>query len=633
MESSAAKLFCLGVLSSLVTSVAGVGLRTRNTLVVSWVIVLIVLLIVGLLTLFVIEVVILYKIFKLKGVPCRSIWLGQLLLFAIGLSYCSLLVFIFQPTEIVCSLVRFFPGVCFILIQSVLILKLLLVMSPKTQGGFLKLGHQWLILLLIWAVQLVINIQWIILKPFQVITIQDDLRICVSTNSPILFADFLYSFIYIFVMGIVIMALSTILYWNNHRSSNKPNSETKWILVTGCITTATWLAWILAGALIPDWSVAALAIGLWVTATVTLLTMFLPKLHKLSALKDGEFYIEDEIPGLGPHTEGGEIIEMNGGIAMADSHLGNGVVVSEPDGIHLTHPPSTLERSPSVILEEQSNASASSIGPSPSLLFNSGNPHALELRHPTSQAGSQYYTMSHDEESYSEYESPRRYYTIGGHGRRSGSNSVIGVPRYERRYIQIPNQRAQYHSLDPKYVRAVPVSPYHHLNSGSHTFAHPGKQRRYAASVVSMPPQRQVIVRPSGGSTLGRHDRGSTRRFINGYTNQAFRPHDDVLYADPDDYTVPRRAVSVIDVPSYRPKISRPAERLPNGASLHRTLSQQDLKVPTNPVSPQPNGSVVGGTLPRRTNIYKQAPNGRISAAEHRQHVLRNDRLETSSVY
>ena len=283
--------FCFQIyllsLYAVICNCTGSELRSEDSSVYSWVIIILVLVVVGLLALLIVEIVIIYKIVSFGGVPCRSIWLGQLLLLAICLSYLTLIFFVFQPNPLVCRGMRFSVGICYIFIQSILLVKILIVLSPKTQAGFLKLGHQWLILILLWTVQVIINIQWLILAPSGVISVHDGAVVCLPTHTYSLFNDFLYSFIYIFIVGLILFAVTIRTYCCNRKLNGKPNSEAKWVLITSFVTTATWLAWIIVGALLPAASMAALALGLWVTATATLLIMFVPKLHKLATLKDG----------------------------------------------------------------------------------------------------------------------------------------------------------------------------------------------------------------------------------------------------------------------------------------------------------------------------------------------------------
>jgi len=259
-------------------------------MVYPWVVVILVLIVIGLLTVLLVEIVIVYKVVRLGGVPCRSIWLGQLLLVAITLSYLSLITFVFKPTRVTCNIIRFSIGFCYILMQSVLLVKVLLILSPKTQAGFLKLGHQVLILGLIICVQVIINVEWLFLEDSQSPpSLTNDARRCQPVHLSKFFYDIIASFTYIFLVGLVIVSITVKTYTSMRKADEKPNAEAKWILITSCVTSAVWLVWIAVGALLPfpESAVAALAVGLWVTATITLLIMFVPKLHKLATLKDG----------------------------------------------------------------------------------------------------------------------------------------------------------------------------------------------------------------------------------------------------------------------------------------------------------------------------------------------------------
>lgn len=264
--------------------------------------VILVLAIIGLLTVIIIEFIIVFKVIKLGGVPWRSIWLGQMLLFGILLSYLTTLAFVFKPTDAGCNLLRFAVGVCYALMLSVLIIKLLIVLSPKTEPGFLKLGHQVLILATLWTVQIVINSQWLILAPSETelksIAVSIDNgestrtevyegTVCKAVHLPSLFFDFLTSFVYIMILRIVTLVLSLVSFTKSKKKDGKPNSESRWILVTTVVTTIVWIIWILIGSFVNDAGMAAVAIGLWVTATAKLIILFIPKLHKLATLKDG----------------------------------------------------------------------------------------------------------------------------------------------------------------------------------------------------------------------------------------------------------------------------------------------------------------------------------------------------------
>lgn len=278
------------LLISLLKQCSGAAVNGSDGTLFTWVTVVLVLTVIGLLTVLIIEIIILYKIARLGGVPLRSVWLGQLLLFAILISYITLIIFVFEPTPVTCNLLRFTIGFCYCFILSLLLVKVLVVLSPKTHPGFIKLGHQIMVLLMLLCVQIIINVQWIILKPTTSTISIDGRKLCPSTSnwafSTILY-DFLLSFIFLVLVGAALIILTLWGYVKSRRREGKPNSEARWILLTCIVTAAAWLVWILVAALLPGADMAALAIGLWVTATSTLIIMFVPKLHKLATLKDG----------------------------------------------------------------------------------------------------------------------------------------------------------------------------------------------------------------------------------------------------------------------------------------------------------------------------------------------------------
>jgi hypothetical protein len=73
-----------------------------------WIIALGVLAGIGLLAVFVFEIYILYKLMGTKtGRQWRTLWLGQLLLFGIFMSYLTLFAYLPIPTDVTCGLTRF----------------------------------------------------------------------------------------------------------------------------------------------------------------------------------------------------------------------------------------------------------------------------------------------------------------------------------------------------------------------------------------------------------------------------------------------------------------------------------------------------------------------------------------------
>lgn len=282
-----------------VTLSLAAGLRASEDSAYGWYLIILVLLIVGFLSLIIIEAIIIHRLLRLGGVAWRSVWLGQLLLFSILLSYLTLIPLILTPTPHVCRLVRFSVSFSYSLIQAILLVKILIVLSPKTHPGFLKVPHQMLILFLVSAVQVAINSQWLVTLPAHGIAaverrfVNDDevSVVCAATFLPefSLFHEMLVSFSYLLLVGLAIVALTLRAYLYKRKPNDEPHSEAKWVLMTSCTTTAIWLLWVIVGLTLKDNNIkmAVLAIGLWTTATTTLFIMFVPKLHKLATLKDG----------------------------------------------------------------------------------------------------------------------------------------------------------------------------------------------------------------------------------------------------------------------------------------------------------------------------------------------------------
>lgn len=267
-----------------------------------WVMIVVVLVVIGLLAVIIVEFIIIYKVARLGGVPWRSIWLGQTLLAGILLSYLTLIAFIFKPNTMSCSAIRFMTGVSYALMLAVLFVKVLIVMSPKTQSGFLKLGHQVLILIIVWSVQIAINTEWLIVIPSEIHSKEIkqwihngeseseysyEGTVCKSTRLSSLFFDMLASFVFIMLLRLIVLVIALFSYKRSRSHEGKGSSESRWILVTTVVTTVIWIVWILVGSFLPDSGMASIAIGLWFTATAKLLIVFIPKLHKLATLKEG----------------------------------------------------------------------------------------------------------------------------------------------------------------------------------------------------------------------------------------------------------------------------------------------------------------------------------------------------------
>ena len=119
----------------------------------TWTIVLLILCCLGLIVVVIFEV---YLVSKIVGSPIpshwRTMWLGQLLLFSLLLCYLVLFAFVVSPTVTSCVILRFGVGVCYAMCFSVLLVKLMIIMSSASIG-YLKGIYQFLMFVFAWGVQ------------------------------------------------------------------------------------------------------------------------------------------------------------------------------------------------------------------------------------------------------------------------------------------------------------------------------------------------------------------------------------------------------------------------------------------------------------------------------------------------
>ena len=143
---------------------APVKLRTET-----WAIVLLILCSLGLILVAIFEV---YLVSKIFGSPIpnhwRTMWLGQLLLFSLFLCYLVLYAFVVTPTRSSCAIIRFGVGVCYAMCFSVLLVKLMIIMSSASIG-YLKGVYQFLMFVFAWGVQVRAGLHSFIVRyPFSV---------------------------------------------------------------------------------------------------------------------------------------------------------------------------------------------------------------------------------------------------------------------------------------------------------------------------------------------------------------------------------------------------------------------------------------------------------------------------------
>lgn len=289
-----------------------------------WIIALGVLAGVGLLAVFVFEIYILYKLMGTKtGRQWRTLWLGQLLLFGIFLSYLVLFAYLPIPTDTTCALTRFGVGFSYSVMFAVLLVKLMVILTSKSSEAsiladdisspnYLKGIYQFLMFVFVVGVQVVIDIQWLILVPPKAVKVVtnngneawvcnhftweakhgwNDMTNFVRTG----FENHLISLVYIMFLILMntVVAMRAHGIITNHR-------ESIFIGIACGFSIPIWIAWgLVAGlnrehAYAQEFTDACMAFGLFITATLILFSMFLPKVRQLVNMGVEGIYLEDD---------------------------------------------------------------------------------------------------------------------------------------------------------------------------------------------------------------------------------------------------------------------------------------------------------------------------------------------------
>ncbi|GFS15263.1 metabotropic glutamate receptor 2 [Elysia marginata] len=357
---------------------------TRFDLNHRWIIALGVLAGLGILSVIVFEIYILYKLLGTRmGNKWRTMWLGQLLLFGVLLCYLVLFAYLPIPTKATCGITRFGVGVSYSICFAVLLVKLMVILTSRTSSdvllpgdaespNYLKGIYQFLMFIFAVGVQVVIDIQWLITVPPEAVPVTsnngDTVWVCnhytweagkdmksmdgwVRSN----FENHLMSLTYIMVM----ILITTILSLNAHGIITN-HRESVFIGIAAGFSIPIWLAWGLVGGLNQDhdyaqeFGDACIAFGLFCTATLILFSMFLPKVRQLVNMGVEGIYLEDDretyyagsvimappsFKGKGPNSV---IYVNNQGIYSEPVVIGNG----DPMANRLRHPGSTYSAPP-----------------------------------------------------------------------------------------------------------------------------------------------------------------------------------------------------------------------------------------------------------------------------------------------
>ena len=287
---------------TIITTVPSLKIREGR-----WVFALIVLAGLGLFLVVVFEI---YLMSKIIGAPLikhwRTMWLGQLLLFAIFLCYLVLFAFIPIPSVITCAIIRFGVGVAYSMCFSIMLVKLMIILSSKTVG-YLKGIYQVLMFVFAWGVQIVVDVEWLILREpgTKLDNITGTERIVCSED----FSAHVQSLVYVMFLIVVttVLAMRTHGITTNHR-------EGIFIGLCSGFSIPVWITWVIVGMLNPekDYENPCLAFGLLITATLILFIMFLPKVRQLNSMGvEGIYAEDDQLDFSGSVIQGNSVIHGN----------------------------------------------------------------------------------------------------------------------------------------------------------------------------------------------------------------------------------------------------------------------------------------------------------------------------------
>ncbi|KAK7580313.1 hypothetical protein V9T40_000942 [Parthenolecanium corni] len=232
--------------------------------------------------------IVLFEIFVLcktwKTVPSRRhLFLGQMLLS--GLFVCSAvsLALMTEPTTITCAIVRFGIGFGYCLIFSTLLVKCVFLISLNG-GVYLPAPYQALLLFFAVAIQIAINVQWLINTPPNLIQGNFLYPVCQVPYQHVLFS---LVYVVILIMIVTVLSIKSRTIRDNYR-------EAMFIAITMCCIIPVWFGWVISGLMALEKNRdACLAFGLSITSITVFLIMFMPKSRQLAAMGRDGMYIED----------------------------------------------------------------------------------------------------------------------------------------------------------------------------------------------------------------------------------------------------------------------------------------------------------------------------------------------------
>lgn len=237
----------------------------------------------------------------------RYIGLGVLLLLAVISVYFSVLPFMLTPSTSVCGARYLLPQITYALVYATCLTKLMSLRSYKLigLGGEISNLNQFLTVTFITSVQIAISVQYVVLKgPF--------LETKQSSSGRVYACQFDRDEFLVYLIYVMLIILICALYAFTVRKEKKNMGEAIFILISSWINIGIWIAWIVVlKTTSRDYVEPTICLGLIVCATAIVLTIFLPKLHKIVKLKydvkksgvqNGGYKIDTEFMFDRPHT-------------------------------------------------------------------------------------------------------------------------------------------------------------------------------------------------------------------------------------------------------------------------------------------------------------------------------------------
>ncbi|XP_064612992.1 metabotropic glutamate receptor 2-like [Liolophura sinensis] len=395
-----------------------------------WSIALAVLAGLGIIAVILLEISLIYLIltYKFEGpegkrrshLNLRSLWLGQLLLFGIFLSYLTLFAYLPVPTKASCGITRFGIGISYAIIFSCLLVKLMVILHTRNTANYIpgevnssfqhSIGYMVSIFLIAFSVQLIIAIHWLIQVPPEAVLVRDNagdlVWICNHYTwslqhgfweMPMFFRtefeNHILSLIYIMFLILLtfFFALKAFHIVVNMR-------ESRFIALATGISILIFIAWGLIGGLLRNHEKSheigdgCIGFGLFFTSTVILFALFLPKVRQLVVIGMEGVFLEDdkETTYASSIYSPASVISPSGHRSMSGYAEGSVIGMHPMDrSVHVVsdaHNFSSDDMSRPIITVDTSFMS-----PDPPFIY---DPHALQLKHPRSSGPSLYSVRS-----------------------------------------------------------------------------------------------------------------------------------------------------------------------------------------------------------------------------------------------